>query len=36
MTDGSPEKFPEYHHRPKRIDDVWTLRKGKHTAECSL
>ena len=36
MIDGSPVKFPEYHDRPKRIDSLWTLCKGKHTAECSL
>ena len=35
MSHGAPFNFPEYHDRPKRIDSVWTLRKGKHTAECS-
>jgi hypothetical protein len=28
--------LPEYHDRPKRIDGVWTLHKGKHTATCEL
>ena len=29
MTDGRPVKFPDYHDCPKRIDSLWTLRKGK-------
>jgi hypothetical protein len=35
VTSGASFNFPKYHDRPKRIDDVWTLHKGKHTAECS-
>jgi hypothetical protein len=28
--------LPEYHDRPKRIDGVWRLTKGRHTATCDL
>jgi hypothetical protein len=36
MSQGASFNIPEYYQRPKRIDGVWTLRKGTHTAECSL
>jgi hypothetical protein len=29
-------KIPEYYERPRRVFGVWTLRKNKRTAECSL
>ena len=36
MTERDPFTFPEYYDRPKRIDGVWNLHKGKHTATCEL
>ena len=35
QSSGASFNLPEYYDRPKRIDTVWTLRKGS-TAMCEV
>jgi len=36
MAEWDPLTFPEYHGSPTHIDNMWTLRKGEHSATCTL